>query len=55
MAGSYFVLYFVMIMIMSQKATKGLSALKPEMECDQMAIGLPPIASALFLIAELFW
>jgi hypothetical protein len=32
------------------KATKGLTALTPEMDCDYKAMGLPPIISAVFLI-----
>jgi hypothetical protein len=38
---------------MSLKATEGLIALMPETDCDQTAIGLPPITSAAFLIAIL--
>jgi hypothetical protein len=34
------------------KATKGLSALKSDMDCDQMTMGLPPVTSAVFLIAK---
>jgi hypothetical protein len=34
---------------------KGLTTLTPEMDCDRMAIGLPPIMFVVFLIAELFW
>jgi hypothetical protein len=30
---------------------KGLIALTPEMDCDQTAIGLPPVTFVLFLIA----
>jgi hypothetical protein len=33
-------------------ATKGLIALKPEIDCDQMAMGLPPVTSAVFIIAK---
>jgi hypothetical protein len=35
-----------------KKATKGLTALKPEIDCDQMAMGLPTVMSAEFLIAK---
>jgi hypothetical protein len=31
-----------------------LSALAPEMDCDQTAMGLPPVTSAVFLIAKSF-
>jgi hypothetical protein len=37
---------------MSQKATKGLTALTPVIGCDQMALGLPSVTSAVFLIAK---
>jgi hypothetical protein len=37
---------------MSQKTNKGLIAHTPEIDCDQMAMGLPPVTSAVFLIAE---
>jgi hypothetical protein len=30
----------------------GLKALTPEIDCDQMAIGLPPVTSEVFLIAK---
>jgi hypothetical protein len=33
-------------------ATKELTALIPEMDCDQVTIGLPPVASAVFLMAD---
>jgi hypothetical protein len=39
---------------MSYKTTKGLTALTPEVDCDQTAIGLPPVTSAVFLIASNF-
>jgi hypothetical protein len=39
---------------MSQKATKGLIALTPEIDCDQTASGLPPATSAVFLLAKQF-
>jgi hypothetical protein len=34
---------------------KGLIALTPEIDCDQTAMGLPPITSAAFIIAKSFW
>jgi hypothetical protein len=34
------------------KATIGLIALTPDIDCDQRAIGLPPFTSAVFLIAK---
>jgi hypothetical protein len=34
------------------KATKGLIALTPEIDCDQTAFGLSPVTSAVFLIAK---
>jgi hypothetical protein len=37
---------------LSQKATKGLTALTPEIDCDQTAMDLPPVTSAVFLIAN---
>jgi hypothetical protein len=40
---------------MSLKATKELTSLTPEMDCDQTAIGLPLVTSAVFLIAKQFW
>jgi hypothetical protein len=40
---------------MSKKATKGLIALTPEIDCNKMAMGLPPVTSAVFLIANYFW
>jgi hypothetical protein len=39
---------------MSEKVTKGLTALKLQMDCDQMAMGLPPVTSSVFLIANTF-
>jgi hypothetical protein len=36
-----------------EKVTKELIlALTPEIDCDQMAMGLPPVTSAVFLIAK---
>jgi hypothetical protein len=37
---------------MSEKATKGLIALTPEKDCNKTMIGLPPVTSAVFLIAN---
>jgi hypothetical protein len=37
---------------MSLKATKGLIAFKPEIDCDKKAMGLPPVTSAVLLIAK---
>jgi hypothetical protein len=34
------------------KATKGLIALRPEMDCNKTAMGLPLVTSAVFLIAN---
>jgi hypothetical protein len=34
------------------KATKALTALTPEMDSNQAAIGLPPVISVVFLIAK---
>jgi hypothetical protein len=28
---------------------KGLTALPPEIDCDQMAMGLPPVTSVVFI------
>jgi hypothetical protein len=33
---------------------KGLPILTPEMDCDQMALGLP-VTSAVFLVVKTFW
>jgi hypothetical protein len=33
-------------------ATKELKALLPEIDCDQKAMGLPPVMSAVFLVAR---
>jgi hypothetical protein len=32
--------------------TKGLKASLPEIECNQTVMGLPPLTSAVFLIAK---
>jgi hypothetical protein len=37
---------------MSEKATKGLIALTPDIDCNKTEIGLPPVTSAVFLIAN---
>jgi hypothetical protein len=37
------------------KATTGLIALTPEIDYNQMTMGLPPVMSAVFLIAKQFW
>jgi hypothetical protein len=37
---------------MSYKATKGLIALITEIDCNKTAMGLPPVTSAVFLIAN---
>jgi hypothetical protein len=37
------------------KATKGLPALPPEIDCNQTTMGLPPHTTAVFLIAKSFW
>jgi hypothetical protein len=34
------------------KATKGLTAFTPEIDCDQKVMGLPPVTSAVLLIAK---
>jgi hypothetical protein len=36
------------------QATKGVTAFTPEIDCDQAAMGLPPVTSAVFLIAKQF-
>jgi hypothetical protein len=37
---------------MSQKATKGLTVVTPEIDCDHTEIGLPLATSAVFLKAK---
>jgi hypothetical protein len=37
------------------KGYKGLTALPSEMDCNHTAIDLPPVSSAVFLIAKAFW
>jgi hypothetical protein len=39
----------------SLKATKGLIALTPEIDCNKTAMALPPVTSVVFLIANKFW
>jgi hypothetical protein len=34
---------------------KGLIAFAPELDCDQTAMGLPSVTSAVLLIAKSFW
>jgi hypothetical protein len=38
--------------ILSLTALAGLTAPSPEIDCDQKAIGLPPVTCAIFLIAK---
>jgi hypothetical protein len=40
---------------MSLKTTKGLIALTPEIDCNKTPMGLPPVTSAVFFIANKFW
>jgi hypothetical protein len=35
-----------------QKATKGLIVLSPEIHCDHMAMGLPPVTSAVSVLSN---
>jgi hypothetical protein len=42
----------VMDVMMPLKATKGLIVLIPEIYCNKAAMGLPPVTSAVFLIAN---
>jgi hypothetical protein len=37
---------------MSLKTVKGLIAVPPEIDCDQTAMDLPHVTSAVFLIAK---
>jgi hypothetical protein len=39
----------------SYKATIGLTAFPPEIDYNLTAMGLPPVTSAVFLIAKSFW
>jgi hypothetical protein len=34
------------------KGDKGLIAFTPEIDCDQTAMGLPPVTAGVFLIAK---
>jgi hypothetical protein len=38
-----------------EKATNELIALTPGIYCNQLALGLPPVPSAVFLIDQSFW
>jgi hypothetical protein len=40
---------------MSYEVTKGLTALTPEIGCNQMAMGLLPITSAAIPLSYSFW
>jgi hypothetical protein len=40
--------------IHGKKSSKGLTAIPPEIDCDHTAMGLPPVTSAVFLIAKIF-
>jgi hypothetical protein len=40
---------------MSEKAIKGFTALTLETDCDESAMGLPSVTSAVFLIDKSFW
>jgi hypothetical protein len=40
---------------MALKVIKGITVVTPEIDCDQTAIRLPPVTSAVFLIAKQFW
>jgi hypothetical protein len=44
---------FLFLPWMSLKATERLTAAPPD--CNQTAMGLPPVTSAVFLIAKSFW
>jgi hypothetical protein len=37
------------------KTPKGIIPLKPEIDCDQTAMGLPLVTSAVYPIGKLFW
>jgi hypothetical protein len=37
---------------LTMKVDKGLIALTPEIDCNKTAMGLPPVTSAVFLIAN---
>jgi hypothetical protein len=34
---------------------KALTAFSPEIDCNQTAMGLPPVTSAILLVATSFW
>jgi hypothetical protein len=40
---------------MSYKATKGITVLTSEKDCDQTEMGLPHVTSVVFLITLSFW
>jgi hypothetical protein len=42
-----------MAMAMDVVATNEFTARTPEMECDQTAMGFPPVTSTVFLIANI--
>jgi ABC-type iron transport system FetAB permease component len=44
----------IIYLILPWMVTKGLIALTPQIDCDQTAIGLPPVTSAVFQIAIIF-
>jgi hypothetical protein len=37
------------------KGDQSIEAFTPEIDCDHIAMGLPPVTSAVFLIASEFW
>jgi hypothetical protein len=43
---------FLFLPGMSYRAVKGLTALAPEIDCDQKAMSLPPVTSAVFLLSQ---
>jgi hypothetical protein len=38
-----------------KKATKGLTVSPHEFDCNHMAMGSPPVTSAVFIIAKSIW